>query len=539
MKGLLRRIARRAPASSLLLLFAALFLYPILRLLLLPWFPTLGPSGAQAGAAAGNPLGAEAVYNTVWLGLASTVVAVPAGVLFGWLLERRRWRGNGPLTVVLWLVFLTPSYLLTTGWQILFSLPALHHGVLARWFFSRAGIVALLGLKGLPFATLAARSSWTAIGSELEDAARILGLSAWRRRGVLLRLLLPAAGSAFAVVFVESIQEFGIPATLGAQIHLPIVTYAIYERLATTPVAFAQAARLSWALVGLAAAAAGVHMYLSGRHGGALVHGRARTASPVPCGRTGGYLAGTALALLAAFGVAMPGLALVHAALRPDLAAVVIPVQWGGLLYSSLYAGVGALLAVAVAMPVVAGQRRAGRRAGRLLEIVSLGNMAIPGLVLGAAYVIAFNSRLLPLYGTPLLLVIAYVAAQVPMLMRFLQGPLSHLHANLSDAARLHGLPWLSRAVDIHGPLLLSPFLWGWTMAFGQIFFELPVSELLYPAGRAPVGVDMVTLNQHLLYGDEARLALAGIVLALAIAGLLALAVRAAAPAPQMEETLP
>ena len=246
--------------------------------------------------------------------------------------------------------------------------------------------------------------------------------------------------------------------------------------------------------------------------------------------------AGASLALLAALGLALPGAALVHTALWPATVDAARPVHWDSLLYSSLYAGLGALLAVAAAMPIVAVQRSGGRTAGRLLAAVSLGNMAIPGLVLGAAYVIAFNDRWLPLYGTPLLLIIAYVAAQVPMLMRFLQGPLGQLHANLSDAARLHGLPWVSRALDIHAPLLLSPFLWGWTMAFGQIFFELPISELLYPAGRPPVGVDLVSLNMQLRYGEEARLALAGIVLALAIAALMALLVRAAAPVGHVEE---
>jgi iron(III) transport system permease protein len=281
-----------------------------------------------------------------------------------------------------------------------------------------------------------------------------------------------------------------------------------------------------------------VHMYLGKRHSGVLVHGRARRAVPVTCSPMEGKAAIAGLSMLAAFGLALPGAALVHAAIWPVMHDAARPLQWSSLLYSALYASLGALLAVAAAMPIVAAsQRNNGRGLGRLLEAVSLGNMAIPGLVLGAAYVIAFNDRWLPLYGTPLLLIIAYVAAQVPMLMRFLQGPLGQLHANLSDAARMHGLPWASRALDIHAPLLLSPFLWGWTMAFGQIFFELPISELLYPAGRPPVGVDLVTLNQQLRYGEEARLAFAGIGLALVVAILLALLSRVAAPAGHTEES--
>ena len=82
---------------------------------------------------------------------------------------------------------------------------------------------------------------------------------------------------------------------------------------------------------------------------------------------------------------------------------------------SAAYAGVAASLATLLAVTLAA---RAGR-SGRLrhaLDIIALGNMAVPGLVLGAAYVIAFNNDWAPLYGMPLLLVIGYVATHAPML---------------------------------------------------------------------------------------------------------------------------
>ena len=69
---------------------------------------------------------------------------------------------------------------MTTGWQIFFNQKAFTHGLLSRWFFSEAGIVFLLALKGLPFATLAARTSWRAIGVELGDAPAC-AQSVWRR----------------------------------------------------------------------------------------------------------------------------------------------------------------------------------------------------------------------------------------------------------------------------------------------------------------------------------------------------------------------
>ncbi len=533
-----RWMRRNSFNGMLLLVFAGLFVYPIVRLLLMPWFPSLGPSGMEGARQASGGVSLEAIANTVRLSIASTWIAVPLGIGFAWLLERRNWRGNALLMLILWLIFFTPSYLLTTGWQIIFSLAGLHHGMLERMFFSQAGIVALLGLKGFPFACLAARSSWRAIGSEIVDAAHVHVISAWRRRILLLRLLLPAAGSAFAIVFIESIQEFGIPATLGTRIHLPIVTYSIYERLATTPVDFANAALLSWTLIALAAGAASVHLILSNHNGGALVHGNQRSSALLACGRTEGLIANAALGALCVIGIVIPGIAIIHAALEPvnAAAAAANPIPWDSLLYSTFYAAVGALFATTMAMSMISVQQRARGAIAYATDLLSLGNMAIPGLVLGAAYLIAFNSRWLPLYGTPALLVIAYVAAQVPVLLRFLQTPMGQIHVSMADAGRLHGLPWSSRVMDIQAPLLLTPFLWGWTMAFGTIFFELPISELLYPVGRAPVGVALVELNQTLRYTEETRLALVGIGLIVAIAVLVSVVLRVAVVPPMKKE---
>ena len=512
------RIQHRLKALCALLfigLLAMLTVYPSLRFLLLP---VIGQS-AHKGLSALNAVSLIALSNSVRLSLLASLLAILCGIPAAWMMERRRWRPARILMISLWLLFVLPSYLMTAGWQIVFSRTMLAHSILAAAFYSQFGIIFLLALKGLPFAALAARTSWRAIGAELDDAARLLIRNSVFRRVTLLQLLLPAATAAFAVVFVESIQEFGIPATLGAQIHLPIVTYAIYERLATTPVDFTGAALLSWQLVGLALVAVAVQLYAAARFGGALVHGRRRAHLCPPPSRSEASLAFTGLSALILFGLAVPLGALLLAAFSPQPTAESLPVAWNSVLYSALYGILAASIALAIAAPVLLRQRRGNGRFGQLIGAFSLTNMALPGIVLGAAYLIAFNSGWFALYGTPFLLVLAYVAVQLPMLLRFLQAPIEHLHRNLSEAARLHALPLAARLLDIEGPLLAPALGWGWTMAFIQVFFELPISELLYPAGRAPLGVALMWLNQSLDYTGEARLALLAMLTVLLVAG--------------------
>jgi iron(III) transport system permease protein len=524
---------RDLSGAPILLLFGLLFVYPLLRFLALPLFPALEPFGSVGIAVQQSSLSGHAILDTLQLSLVTAAVTVPAGILFAFLLECRAWSGNRLLAMTLWLIFVLPSYLIATGFQILFGWAFLRGSMVQHLVFSAPGIVLLLALKGLPFCVLAARTGWRAIGGEIGDAARVHINGAWRRRLLLLRLLLPAAGAGFIIVFVEVLQDFGIAATLGAQIHLPLIIYAIYAQLTTMPIDFAAAARLSWWLVLLAGIAVALHLTILRRYTSALIHGRQREASRPACHRAEAVAASLALAALAALGLAVPLGSLLAEAAQPTHGAFLPLGTLASLGNSTAYAGVAATLGILLAASLAA---RAGR-SGRLrhaLDVITLGNMAVPGLVLGAAYVIAFNNDWAPLYGTPLLLVVGYVATQAPMLVRFLQPALGQLHINLADAGRVHGLGFPRRLQRIHIPLLSKPLLWGWCLAFSQILFDLPVSALLYPAGRTPLGVQLLYLDQSLDYVTEARLAICGILVCLAAIGLAALlAADPTAPAPQ------
>lgn len=533
-----RLAARRGFLSSapILLIFGLLFVYPLLRFLALPWLPGLGPSGAIGFSVHESGVSAGALFNTLRLGLITAALTAPAGILFAFLLECRVWRGNSVLSFCLWLIFVLPSYLIATGFQILLAWPMLRGSLVQHMLISAPGIVLLLGLKGLPFCVLAARNGWRAIGGEIGDAARVHIPEAGRRARLLLRLLLPTAFAGFVIVFIEVIQDFGIAATLGAQIHLPLVIYAIYERLTTMPVDFAAAARLSWALVLLAGLAVTLHLLIALRYTSALVHGRQRETRRPACTPWEAAAATLGAALVIALGLAIPLGVLLAAALQPARGGFLPLGMLTSLGNSAAYAGVAASLATMLAASLAA---RAGR-SGRLrhaLDIITLGNMAVPGLVLGAAYVIAFNNGWAPLYGTPLLLIIGYVATHAPMLVRFLQPALGQLHVSLADAGRVHGLGFVRRLHWIHVPLMRKPLLWGWCLAFSQILFELPVSELLYPAGRTPLGVQLLQLDQSLNYAGEARLALCGILVCLTVIGLAALLATGRATARIAQET--
>ncbi len=503
--NVLRTWLRSLPVWLIVGLF---FLYPLGRFLLLPIFPQWAPS---TSVQLGWPRDTwQALGNSVGLALTSALLAAILGTLWAWAMERRssRWHSVGEL--LLWLIFLMPSYLLTTGWEIVFAAPWLRDGWLYHQFYSTVGIVALLTLKALPFAVFVVRPLWAALGHDLTDVMRVFAIQPRRALVVFLRLAIPVASAALVVSFIESVQEFGIPATLGAHLHLPILTYSIYGALSSSPLNFVGAARLALLLVALALLGGLGQILLQRRFGAVLVHGQTRHRLPPPTQGGEGWILASLNLSLGLLALLLPLGAITHAALGGGWVAL-RQSSWGPIFHSLAFALLAASLAVLLAW-LFARNLQAGGIGGRAMDVFSMGNMAIPGLVLGAAYIMAFNLPGFSLYGGSLLLILAYTAATAPMLTRLLQAPLAQLDRGLSDAARIHGLsPWI-RWLDIEAVLLSRPLVRGWLLAFGSVMFELPVSELLYPAGKTPLGVEVLALNNGEHFAAASRLALGGLV---------------------------
>jgi iron(III) transport system permease protein len=486
----------RLARSLALLLFAALFIYPLARLLMLPLL-----AGWNVEACT------RAFVNSAFFALLVGAIAALTGTILAQALETLAGKVVRVLDLGLWLLFLTPGYVLTTGWLVILTNPAVREGLFGQVFLGPAGLIFLYTLKALPFAVFVARATFAEAGAALGEAALVLGLAPWRRRSLRLRLALPAMASAFTIAAIETMQEFGIPATLGVTAKIPILTYAIYQRLNTTPTDFAGAAALCWWLIGSAALLALLQAAVQRRYQAALVHGRARPAPrKLPSPARQALLAG-ATALLWGLGLAVPLLALISVALGGPAADTV---SLDSVPRSLCYGMLAATLALALGLVILKLQRGRSLWFAGCMQALLAANMAVPGLILGAGYVVAFNNNILPLYGTSLLLVIAYAAGALPVAIRLLGTAIGQLDAKLDEAARIFALPLSTRLIDIEAALLARPGLQAWLLVVAAVMFELPVSELLYVPGQMPLGVAIVSADMMAHYDEAARLALLG-----------------------------
>ena len=142
---------------------------------------------------------------------------------------------------------------------------------LAGWhlgplLFSPAGVALVMGLAIFPVVYFAVSRSMAASGSRLAEAARVFGAGPWRAFfRVTLPLSLPAIGASLLLAFTLAIEEYGVPAALGAQSGVSVLTTAIERRLADWPIDLPGAALLSLVLVALALTAFAVQRALPGR----------------------------------------------------------------------------------------------------------------------------------------------------------------------------------------------------------------------------------------------------------------------------------
>lgn len=116
-------------------------------------------------------------------------------------------------------------------------------------------MIGVLGVKGVPFAFLAISAALQGLGSSFEHAARVHGAGRLRGLSLVVPIIAPAIWTSLAIVFAESISDFGVAATLAYDAHFPVATFALYNAVDNTPISFPVAAAIGCTLIGLAAVA--------------------------------------------------------------------------------------------------------------------------------------------------------------------------------------------------------------------------------------------------------------------------------------------
>jgi len=138
--------------------------------------------------------------------------------------------------------------------------------------------------------------------------------------------------------------------------------------------------------------------------------------------------------------------------------------------------------------------------------------IALPGVVLGVAYILIFSRT--PLYGTVIILVLAYSTKYLPYGMRAGTNNIAQIHKELEEAAWASGAGWWQTFRRIVLPLLTPGFVAGWIFVFVLSVREFSSSLLLAGTDNRVIAVLIYDL---LTTGQTTVLAALGVVLVITV----------------------
>ncbi len=543
-------------------LLSVLLVVPIGAFLLVAIAPRLFSQGSAAFTLApfGVALSGEslrALADTALVGVGAAAVAVICALPLAFLVHRTNLVGRRLVQLGMWALLLAPSYLVALGWERLFE-PA---GVLVRagidptfvrdLLYGPVGVIGVDGIKGVPFAFLAISAALPGLGASFEHAARVHGAGRWRGFAVIIPIVAPAIWTSLAIVFAESISDFGVAQTLAYDAHFPLSTFALYNAVDNNPISFPVAASIGCTLVALAAIALLAQRRALRGRSYQVLSGRTRPYVRHRLGLAAQLLCGAGVAAFFVVAIGVPVFGAVSASLIKNLGTQLYGFSltldnysrvldsselYAPLLYSLKLALIAAsgvtLLAVPVARLLT---RRSSGTVGRTLDLVLLGAVALPSIVLAAGYILIYNlpvmhSLGIVLYGTTALLAIAYVAGALPNNARILIGPLSQLHDTLLTSARTHGAGAVTSWRRIAIPVLSRYIVWVWLYCFAGTLLELPVSQLLYPPGQFPLSVAIERRLSTYDFAGGTAMEVVAVLAALAVTGLVLVLYRLLAP---------
>ncbi len=543
-------------------LLAVLLVIPIGAFLLVAVMPSLFAQGTATftlspfGTALSGP-GRRALLDTALVGAASAMFAVAVGLPLALLIHRTNLFARRIWSVGIWALLLAPSYLVALGWERLFE-PG---GVLVRagldpsfvhnLLYGPIGVIGVLGVKGVPFAFLAVSAALPGLGSSFEQAARVHGAGRLRALRIVVPIIAPAIWTSLAIVFAESISDFGVAVTLAFDAHFPVATFALYNAVDNEPISFPLAAAIGCTLVGLAAIALVAQRRALRGRSYRVLSGRTRPYVRHRFSATGQLAATAGVAVFFLIALGVPVFGAISASLIKNLGSqlygftltldnyrrvVTSSEIYDPLLYSLRLAVIVSTVVMALSIPVARLlTRRASGLVGRALDLVLLGAVALPSIVLAAGYILIYNlpvmhSLGIVLYGTTALLALGYVAGALPNNARILIGPLAQLHESLLDSARTHGAGTVTAWRRVAIPVLSRYIMWVWLYCFAGTLLELPISELLYPPSQFPLSVAIQRRLSTYDFAGGTAMEVVAVLAALIVTGVILLLYRVLAP---------
>lgn len=485
--------AARLLYSALVVLLGVFVVYPVIRAL-------LEPSWADVVRVFTTARWQQAAANTALITLLSTASAVLVGTAFAYVVTRGQAWLRGVFSAMPLLLLVTPPFVGGFAFILLFG----RRGLVTYQLF---GLEASpYGLHGLwvaqtltffPIAYLLMRSAFLRVNAALEHASLSLGASRWRTfTGVTLPLTLPGLLSSVLFIAISVLSDFGNPMLVGGRFR--VLATEVYTQ-ATGWGNFGTAAVLGFALLVPAIVLFLLYRMVFVKFGGRFTTelGRGQSlAAPAPpllVRVIGTVFVGAVSALIIAQYAVIAFTAFTniwgvdstvttkhfaYTLTRTNVVSNSLIFAFIAAVFGTVVAGLGAFFT-----------SRTHVRLRGVTELVSLIPAAVPGTLLGVAFVLAFNGSPFHLGGTAIIVIIAMMVSYLPVGFRLFAAGFAQVSRSLDESASSLGASDLRVFWDVLLPILRGPavaaFLFTFIQAVGTmsaviflVSFDTPLASV-------------------------------------------------------------
>ena len=454
-----------------------------------------------------NPIYVEGLWNSLQMGVWSTLLAATIAIPLAWISDRFLFPGKSLLSSLLLVPMILPPFVGAIGIKQILGL----QGALNAFLESTGvmnpnhpidllgegrlwGIILLNALHLYPVLYLNVVAALANVDPAMDEAAVNLGCTGFRKfRRITLPLIMPGIFAGGPIVFIWSFTELGVPLMFDFTRVTSVQIFQGIKDIGGNPFPFALVVVLL---------ASTLLLYAVSRFFFGQSHAMMAKATSQGGPRKAGWFVGwlcTSLFLIIAFLAILPHIGVVMVAFSSDWYHSILPNGWtlahfesalghnltlssiqNSLKYASLATILDLILGVAIAY-VVTRTQLPGRQ---ILDAMAMLPLAVPGLVLAFGYLAMTQegqpfAALNPTIDPLVILVIAYSVRRLPYVVRSAAAGFQQTSVTLEEAAHNLGCPPFKTLRKITLPLIAANLLAGGLLAFSFAMLEVSDSLIL------------------------------------------------------------
>jgi len=454
----------------------------------------------------------QAFLNTLVVGFGGLIGALLLGSIMAFCISRFVIAGARFVSLLAILALVSPPFIGAYSWIVLFG----GGGLVRQWLravginippiYGLTGILMVFAFKFYPYVYLMVSGALSNVNRSLEEAAEGLGLTPLQRTfKISFPMVFPALSAGGLLALIHAIADFGTPRLLGRGYNvLATEAFALYS--AEIGSNMAMATTISVFLIAVSMFFVMLQRYMSRRN---VYHGN-MINKPIKIKLTGWR---NALAHFAVYAIgflgALPVIISIVYSFRKTSGPVFQPgvslqsyerilFNLADVVRNSLSFSISAVILIVIVGTLVGVlvARRTNLNTS-LLDGAFMIPYVMPGIVIGIAFIAAFNTGPVVLTGTAAIIVLSIFIRRLPYSVRTTASSLRQISPSMEEAAISLGYSPFRAFLKITVPLIVPGIVAGGMLSFVTAINELSSSLVLYVGSTMtmPVRIYLLILD--------------------------------------------